>query len=158
MAIKIVRLDKKDIIYITKICKWFYLWWGKDEGFSMEKMNAYVSNSLCKDRIPQTYILMAEEELIGVYQLSIMDIDVRPDIYPWLINVYIDESYRGKGFFNELMISVKENCNKLGINQIFLYTTLDGLYEKFGWKFEEKFNTFIKGKEIQRLYSWKLRE
>lgn len=123
MNIKIVLLEKKDTIYITKICNWFYLWWGKDEGFSMEKMNIYILNSLCEDRIPQTYILLSGEKLVGVYQLSIMDIDVRPDIYPWLINVYIDKSYRGKGYFNELMISVKENCKKRVLSE-FLYIQL----------------------------------
>lgn len=77
-------------------------------------------------------------------------------IYPWLINVYIHDAYRGKGYFKKLMNSLKENCKKLEIEKIYLYTTHNGLYEKFGWKFEEEFNTFIKGKEIQRLYSWNL--
>nr|WP_305145040.1 GNAT family N-acetyltransferase [Anaerotignum propionicum] len=154
MNVRVVRLKKDDKCYITKISSWFYHWWGKQEGFSSDKMEAYVLHSLCEDRIPQTYILLADEELIGVYQLSVMDIDVRPDIYPWLINVYIDKPHRGKGYLNLLMKSAKDNCQQLGIKQIFLYTTHEGLYEKYGLRFEEEFNTFIKGKEIQRLYSW----
>ncbi|WP_313527160.1 GNAT family N-acetyltransferase [Anaerotignum sp.] len=158
MGIEIVQLTKEDTQYIPTICRWFYEWWGKDEGFTMEKLNAYVENSLCQERIPQTHAIIENGKIIGVYQLSVNDIDVRPDIYPWLINVYIDYPHRGKGHFKKLMSSVKDNCKKLGIHQVFLYTTHNGMYEKFGWQFEEEFNTFIEGKEIQRLYSWNLDE
>lgn len=154
MQVRVVKLKKEDTHYITKICSWFYNWWGKQEGFSINKMQAYVLNSMCENRIPQTYILLADEELIGVYQLSVTDLDVRPDIYPWLINVYIEKPHRGKGYLNLLMASAKENCKRLGIARVFLYTTHEGLYERYGLRLEEEFNTFIKNKEIQRLYSW----
>lgn len=157
MDIKVNQMTKNDTQYISVICRWLYEWWGKDEGFTMEKMAAYVSNSMCQNRIPQTHAMLKDGEIIGVYQLSVTDIDVRPDIYPWLINVYIDYPYRGKGYSKKLMTSVKENCIRLGIEKIFLYTTHIGMYERFGWNFEEEFNTYMKGKEIQRLYSWDLR-
>lgn len=154
MESRVLQITKQDESYISTICSWYYHWWGKEEGFTLEKMRVYVTNSMCQDRIPQTHIILKGQEIIGVYQFSITDLDVRPDIYPWLINVYIDQPYRRQGYFKLLMDSVRENCKKLGIQQIFLYTTHHGLYEKFGWEFIEEFNTFIKGKEIQRLYSW----
>ncbi|WP_312071160.1 GNAT family N-acetyltransferase [Anaerotignum propionicum] len=157
MEVRVLQLEKEHTVYIARICSWFYHWWGEQEGFSMDKMEAYVLHSLCEDRIPQTYILLADEELVGVYQLSVMDLDVRPDIYPWLINVYIDKPYRGKGYLNLLMQSAKENCRRLGIKEIFLYTTHEGLYEKYGLRFKEEFDTFIEGNEIQRLYSWNIK-
>ncbi|WMI79851.1 GNAT family N-acetyltransferase [Anaerotignum sp. MB30-C6] len=128
MAVSIVKLIKQDMKYSSIICKWFYEWWGEDEGFTMEKMEAYVSNSICQDRIPQTHVLLEGKTIIGVYQLSVTDIDVRPDIYPWLINVYIDYPYRGKGYFKLLMASVKENCQLLGIEQ----NTLDCMKNTVG--------------------------
>jgi len=41
-------------------------------------------------------VLLLEIKLFGMYQFTYEDLFVRPDIYPWLANVYIDEEYRNK--------------------------------------------------------------
>ena len=48
-----------------------------------------------------------------MYQLSMSDdLNSRPDLYPWLINVYVDEKFRGRNVARELMNTVKENMLK----------------------------------------------
>lgn len=92
-----------------------------------------MKNSLQKNRLPQTYGLFLDGNIIGMFQFTYEDLSVRPDIYPWLANVYIDEKYRKMGYGRKLLDNVKnmakENTN---FNELFLYTKHIGLYEKFG--------------------------
>ena len=93
-----------------------------------------------------------------MYQLSMSDdLDSRPDIYPWLINVYVDEKFRGKNVCRQLMITVNENAKKAGLTELFLYTKHKGLYEKFGWDFVEEVKTFKDDSPIERLYRLKIK-
>ena len=49
----------------------------------------------------------------------IKDLNVRPDIYPWLCNLYIDEEYRNKGYGRILLESVKGIAkSKLDFNEL----------------------------------------
>lgn len=66
-----------------------------------------MQHSLQKDRLPKTYGLFLNDTIIGMFQLTYEDLAVRPDIYPWLANVYIDEKYRKMGYSKNLLEGVK---------------------------------------------------
>lgn len=109
---------------------------------------------MCKDnRLPQTFIALIKDEPVGMYQISMSDDLVsRPYIYQWLVNIYVDEKRRGNGICRKLMNTVKENAKSISLNELYLYTKHVGLYEKFGWKFIEKVNTFKDDSSMERLY------
>jgi len=108
-------------------------------------------------RLPQTFAALDNGKPVGMYQLSMSDdLAGRPDIYPWLINVYVDEACRGKNICRFMMETVKENAAKAGLTELYLYTHHVGLYEKFGWRFIEYVDTF-KGGEKERLYKMDIR-
>ena len=109
---------------------------------------------MCKDnRLPQTFIALIKDEPVRMYQISMSDDLVsRPDIYQWLVNVYVDEKRRGNSICRKLMNTVKENAKSISLNELYLYTKHVGLYEKFGWKFIEKVNTFKDDSSMERLY------
>lgn len=155
---KIIKLVDEKSQYIPVIHQWLMNWWGKEEGFSDEKMKTYIKHSLCENKLPQTFLMIDNEKSpVGMYQFSYSDLDIRPNIYPWLINVYIDEKYRGKGLSKILINSVKEKAKDNAIKTLYLYTNHIGLYEKYGFSYIESFNTFISGEnDIKRLYSMDL--
>ena len=66
----------------------------------------FMKHSMMEKRLPQTYGLFLDGKIIGIYQFGYEDLSVRPDIYPWLANVYIDESYREKGYGRKLLETV----------------------------------------------------
>ena len=143
MDIKIIKLLDVNNDIFNKVCEWHYNWWGKRDNYSKEEVICYLEHSLCKNRIPQTFVALIDSIPVGTYQLSMSDdLDHRPDIYPWLANVYVDEQYRGKGICRELMNSVQKNANQINIKELFLYTKHFGLYEKFGWEYVEEINLF----------------
>ncbi|MBO5569633.1 MAG: GNAT family N-acetyltransferase [Clostridia bacterium] len=137
--------------HLDMMTKWIFDWWGKAENYSYEAVYSYMSYSLQETRLPQTYGLFLNEKLIGMYQFTMEDLFSRPDIYPWLANVYIDKAYRSCGYGRFLLNSVKETAEKAGLSELYLFTTHEGLYEKFSWDFVREIDTFLEPR-IQRLY------
>lgn len=152
---KITSTDEKTL---EKMTSWMYEWWGKDEDFSPDAVACYLKHGMQENRLPQTYGIFLGQDIIGMYQFLYDDLTVRPDIYPWLANVYVEEKYRGIGFGKILMENIKRTAQEdIDFDEIYLYTEHFGLYEKFGWEFVSEIDTFLDGKRIQRLYRLKLR-
>lgn len=150
---EIVRLEDKNSSAFEKILEWNYNWWGKPNGKSVEEVRCTLEYSLNKKRLPQTYVAVSDGVAVGMYQLSMCDdLASRPDIYPWLINVYVDEKYRNQNICRHLMNTVKEKAKQAGLKELYLYTHHLGLYEKFGWEFVEEVKTFKEESPIERLY------
>jgi len=154
--IKVVKFTDSEGKFFNKLCEWAYKWWGERDGWSFEKMEYFMKRMINAERIPQTYIATDGKNVFGMYQLAMEDLDVRPDIYPWLENVWVDENYRNNGICRLLMESVTNNVRNLGLSEIYLYTKHVGLYEKFGWEFIEEIETFKSETPIQRLYKLSL--
>ena len=147
---KLVNVDNETL---DKLTEQMYNWWGKRDGYSLEAVKCFMKHSMEENRLPQTYGLFLDNKIIGMYQFTYDDLSVRPDIYPWLANVYIDEKYRGKGYGRKLLESLFDNAKEnINFGEIFLYTKHIGLYEKFGWTFIEEVDTFKKEQRIERLY------
>ena len=151
---KIIRLEESNNEIFNKICEWNYNWWGVKNNDSYEKVRCYFEHSLnCGEKLPQIFIALIDNKPVGMYQISMSDdIDCRPDIYPWLVNVYVDEKYRSNGICSQLMKTVKENAKNIGLKELYLYTEHIGLYEKYEWQFIENVNTFKNDSPIVRLY------
>ena len=150
---EIIKLEESNNIFFDKICDWYYNWLGIKNNESIEEIKCTFEHSLCKNKLPQTFVALIDGEPAGMYQLSMSDdLNSRPDLYPWLINVYVDEKFRGRNVARELMNTVKENAKELGLTELYLYTKHVGLYEKFGWKFIEEVKTFKDDSPVERLY------
>lgn len=157
MHLEINKITDADAALLNTITTWMYAWWGMQEGYSFEAVKCYMEHSLQKIRLPQTYGVFLDGEIIGLYQFTNEDLFARPDLYPWLANVYIHERYRGKGYGKMLMESIPVNAPKsLGFDEVYLYTEHVGLYEKFGWQFVSEIDTFLEGARMQRLYKLRI--
>lgn len=153
MNFEIKQLIDIDELTLNTITNWMYNWWGIKNGHSFDGVKCFMEHSLQKDRLPQTYGLFIDNKIIGMFQLTYEDLNVRPDIYPWLANVYIDEEYRKKGYGRKLLESVKEIAkSKLNFKELYLYTKHNNLYEKFGWKYISDIDTFNEESRIEKLY------
>jgi N-acetylglutamate synthase-like GNAT family acetyltransferase len=154
MQLKIEKLTDVKSPYLEKLTDWFYEWWGKRNNSPREGVAVFISNMLCADKVPVTYIATIDGEIVGCFQIVMQDgIWTLPNIYPWLSNVYVDESQRGKGICAAMMKQVKQVCKKLGLAQLYLYTSHVGLYEKYGWEFIQVVNTYgASDAQQKRLY------
>ena len=151
--IQVKQITELNDDLLNLITYWMYNWWGIEDGYSYEAVRKRMEYSCNAELLPQTYGLFLDEQLIGMYQFTLEDIFVRPDLYPWLACVYIDKAYRGKGYGRILMESVSKNAMKnLPYDNLYLYTKHIGLYEKYGWDYVSDVDTFKSNNPIQRLY------
>ncbi len=153
MNLEIKKIITADRDIVKTITDWMYDWWGNKEGYSYEATECYIKHSFQTDKLPQTYGLFLNEDLIGMYQFTNRDLFCRPDIYPWLANVYIDEKFRNMGYGKFLIKSIKENAiNNLPNDEIYLFTDKIGLYEKFGWEFVCNIDSFDENSQNEKIY------
>lgn len=88
-----------------------------------------------------------------MYRISMTDdLFGRPDIYPLLINVYVDEAFRGIQICRAFMLTVSQNAKRVGIEELYLYTSHVGLYEKFAWEVIDAIRTFDEKSSFETLY------
>ncbi len=145
-------LEDKGAIF-EKIVEWNYNWWGAPNKKTIDEVRCVMAHSVNEKRLPQTFVAIIDGEPVGMYQLSMHDDLVsRPDIYPWLINVYVDEKFRGRDICRRLMETVEKNAKNAGASELYLYTNHIGLYEKFGWEYIEDVKTFKEDSPTARLY------
>ena len=156
----IIRLERAEGPLFEAVYDWNYRWWGKRDGISPQEVRCTLIHSLNRgDRLPQTFVAVEDERALGMYQLSMIDdLYCRPDLYPWLIDVYVAEPFRGRGVGRALLETVPMNARAAGLTELYLYTTHAGLYEKFGWTFLEEVDTFREESPKERLYRLSLSE
>ena len=150
MDIQIQQLIDKNNKYIKTICEWQENWWGVN--YKKEKVYEWMTRCLNKNSLPQTYIAISNNQVVGMYQIAMDDdIDIRPDYYPWLVNVYVDEKNRGQGICTILLDHAKNKFKELNIKRVYLNTDHVNLYEKYGFKYLETIETF-KGQRTKIYY------
>lgn len=110
--IEIKQITKIDDDTLATITKWMHNWWGREDGYTFEEVKCFMKHSLQKHKLPQTYGIFVDNKIVGIYQFAYEDLSIRPDIYPWLANVYIDEAYRNKGLGRKMLETVRENAKK----------------------------------------------
>ena len=71
-----------------------------------------MKRSLQKNKLPQTYGLFLNGNIIGMFQFTYGNLSVRPHIYPLLANVYIDQKYSKMRYDRRLLEGVKKTCSK----------------------------------------------
>ena len=155
---EIIRLESADSPYFEAVYDWNYAWWGVRDRISPAEVRCTLAHSLNRgDRLPQTFVAVEDGQALGMYQLSMIDdLYCRPDLYPWLIDVYVAEPFRGRGVGRALLETVPENARAAGLTELYLYTIHMGLYEKFGWTYVGEVDTFRADSPQERLYKLEL--
>ena len=79
-------------------------------------------------------ILLDDDKLIGFISIFPQDCDECPKLSPW----YAKQEYRGQGYSKILNDAILKEARKRGYKEIYLKTTLNDYYEKFGAIFVKK--------------------
>lgn len=138
---------------IDKAIEYIHGAWGSEENFVFYKDAIYHSYS--EGKIPQFFLLLKDEKIIGCSALITNDFISRHDLYPWLACLFVDERERGNEYGKLLIEYAEKQAKKAGFSELYLTTDLDGYYEKYGWnRIEDGIDLFTM--KPTRIYSKKL--
>ena len=128
---KIVSV-KENIEYIDQIIDFFIKHWASEE--SKDVYIDCINNATRKDILPNWYILLDGDKIVGGVGLISNDFVSRMDLCPYLCALYIEEEYRGQNLGKLLIDKVKEDTLKLGYDHLYLCSDHIGYYEHFGFE------------------------
>ena len=70
----------------------------------------------------------------GTASLTNRGLESRPDLTPWLANVFVAPEFRGRGYARRLVAAVEAAARDADIPTLWLYTrSTEGLYAALGW-------------------------
>ncbi len=79
------------------IADWLWHEWWKTRGRSWDETHALYAECTATLGPPQTLILLADDVPIGTVTLARNDLDVRPNLTPWLAGVFMIPERRWAG-------------------------------------------------------------
>lgn len=132
--------DKQE--YIREVAELTQKEWGSKTN-SIEEFNNKVDKKINKivlnldNKYYCKLILLDNEKLVGFISIFEFDTEERKDLYPWYATMYIKEEYRKKGYSKILNDAILEEARKRKFKKLYLKTTLENYYEKFGAKYIE---------------------
>ena len=83
-------------------------------------------------------ILLDNDKLLGFISIFPEDCDECPELSPWYATMYVKKEYRGHGYSKILNHAILKEARKRAYKELYLKTTLNNYYEKFGAIFVKK--------------------
>lgn len=134
---------------IPTLAAWAYEEWGHlmRPGTTVEDLCASFEGRTQRHRIPQTFVAVADDEVVGTASLVEHDLPTRRDLSPWLAAVYVAPASRRRGVGSALVEAVVEEASTLGIDTLYLFTPdRMSFYSRLGWRVLER--TEHHGREV----------
>ena len=99
---------------------------------------SWIKSSVRLHGIPATYVVLSDEQYVGTFSIWNCDLQSRQDLSPWVGGIVVEPQFRGQGIGLFIQKEVKKVLKKEGIQEAFLFTELNGFYERTGWSFLEE--------------------
>jgi len=131
MKYKILKLRNYPEIK-QRSAEWFHSKWGIPLKAYIESMKECISGS---SFVPQWYIVMMDDQIIGGAGVIENDFHDRKDLIPNVCAVYVEQQYRNNGIAGILLDHICNDFYHNGIDTLYLITDHDRFYERYGWQF-----------------------
>jgi predicted N-acetyltransferase YhbS len=126
---------------IPTIARWHFDQWGrKSPTRSVASAAERLRGHLRRDATPLTMVALAGREVVGSAALICQDMkDARPELSPWLADVFVDPARRRRGVASALVAALVAKARALGVETLHLYTPdQENLYARLGFVVRER--------------------
>jgi len=120
--------------YKDSAIKYFQEKWANEDSLMVYE-DCITSSINAKSTLPQWYLLLEDDKIIGCAGLITNDFISRMDLFPWLCALYIEEKYRGNSYGQLLIERIKQDTRKFGYEKLYLCTDHVGYYEHYGFEY-----------------------
>lgn len=131
MEYEIVRLTDRPEMK-EQAAWWFHKKWNIPSEAYMESMEDCLKGM---KPVPQWYMALEGERIIGGLGVIENDFHDRKDLAPNICAVYTEEDRRGNGIAGALLNYACVDMKKKGIDTLYLITDHTSFYERYGWEF-----------------------
>lgn len=139
-------VDAKE--HLPEISIWLYNQWGVYyEDSSPFQWYQDLKSRLNKKEVPTCFVALIDDKPVGTASLIEDDMKTRPELRPWLADVYVLPEEREQGIATQLVSRVNQEVKDIGLDKYYLFTRhATGLYLKLGWEIIE--NTTYRNKKV----------
>lgn len=121
--------------HLQLLADWSFRFWGDMTGRSADGYVARLNGYLSRGPLPMALIALAGREPAGTVSINFDDMSARPDLAPWLANLYVDPAFRGLGIGSALVRAAEAAARQAGHPRFYLYTPdQERLYARLGWR------------------------
>ncbi len=113
---------------------WSWQQWGAAAGRTRLSVRERGARYLDPAGFDQCFMLLEDGTPAAMASLSETDLDLRPDLSPWLAGVYVAPAFRGRGHAIRVVRHVEQAAQAAGVATLWLFTwTAAPLYRRLGW-------------------------
>ncbi len=124
--------------HLRQVALWNNTEWPEYYEGNLDQAILYHTATMTRKEVPCALVALAGNVLAGTVTLLKEDMNIRPNLTPWLGSLYVDSSFRGKGLARKLITACTEEAAAIGIKRLYVWTKeLRSLFESEGWKFLE---------------------
>jgi N-acetylglutamate synthase-like GNAT family acetyltransferase len=125
--------ERPDLVPV--VARWLWDEWRRDDGYSLEEAIARVAKRTSPSGPEQCFVLLVNSAAVATASLTHCDLPARPDLKPWLAEVFVKPRFRHRGFASRLVRCVETACRSAQISNIWLFTdSAADLYSRLGWR------------------------
>ena len=111
-------------------------WFNQKWGIPKEAYDESMSNALSDDcAVPEWYIVLDGERIIGGAGVIENDFHDRPDLTPNVCALFVEPDCRGHGIAGELLAFICSDMKNHGLDTLYLLTDHTSFYERYGWQY-----------------------
>jgi N-acetylglutamate synthase-like GNAT family acetyltransferase len=127
--------------------------WGDKDNLAFYT-DAIIHSGKDETSLPQFYLAIQNDTIIGCFALITNDFISRHDLFPWFACLFVEPEFRGKQLGNVFMDFACAKAAAMGFATLYLTTDHDGFYERYGWlRIEDGFEPGGKKTRIYMRYT-----
>jgi predicted N-acetyltransferase YhbS len=108
--------------HLFAVATWIYQEWWRDKVDGPEVIGCRLMQHLQEDRVPLTLVAMIDDEPVGCASIIHHDLEVRPELSPWLATVFVRPQFRKRGVGGALVQGAMDKAEELRLGVLYLAT------------------------------------
>jgi predicted N-acetyltransferase YhbS len=102
---------------------------------SQDEFEVWFTKSRREDAVPATFVWLEAGQPVATVSLEIDDMDIRPELTPWLASLYVVPEWRGRGIGKTLVRAAEDEARDFFLSELYLFTPEHAdYYAALGWE------------------------